>query len=118
MAAFIDLAEATDATIVTPVSGWAYPSGRVARDAYEDMCARIIAATPECDAILLDLHGAMVAEHHDDGEGELLRRIREAAPGVPIGVALDLHGNVTQSPWPWATSAHWHTWASTPNLLS
>ena len=39
MAAFIDLAEATDATIVTPVSGWAYPSGRVARDAYEDMCA-------------------------------------------------------------------------------
>ena len=49
-----------------------------------------------CDAILLDLHGAMVAENSDDGEGDLLERVRAAAPGVPIGVALDLHGNVTQ----------------------
>ena len=96
MAAFIDLAEARNATMVTPVSGWAYPSGPVAKEAYEEMCARIVAATPECDAILLDLHGAMVVEHCDDGEGELLRRVRAAAPGVPIGVALDLHGNVTQ----------------------
>ncbi|MBV7482854.1 M81 family metallopeptidase [Bordetella sp. BOR01] len=97
MAAFIDLAQARQAALVTPVSGWAYPSGPVAADAYEQMCARIIAAAPGCDAILLDLHGAMVAEHCDDGEGELLRRVRAAAPGVPIGVALDLHGNVTQA---------------------
>nr|HRO15319.1 M81 family metallopeptidase [Paracoccus sp. (in: a-proteobacteria)] len=48
------------------------------------------------DGILLDLHGAMVARSHDDGEGELLARVRAAAPGVPIGVALDLHGNITQ----------------------
>lgn len=97
MGAFIELAHARGATMVTPVSGWAYPSGPVAQEAYEDMAARIVAATIECDAILLDLHGAMVAEHCDDGEGELLRRIRQAAPGVPIGVALDLHGNVTQT---------------------
>src|SRR3546814_3197742 len=61
------------------------------------MGGRIVAAAPGCDAILLDLHGAMVAEHCDDGEGELLRRVRAAAPGVPIGVALDLHGNATQA---------------------
>lgn len=97
MAAFIDLAEARGAELVTPVSGWAYPSGPVAADAYDEMCARIVAAAPGCGAILLDLHGAMVAEHRDDGEGDLLRRVRAAAPGVPIGVALDLHGNVTQA---------------------
>src|SRR5690606_25520695 len=97
MGAFIDLAQARGAEIVTPVSGWAYPSGPVAADAYDAMCARIVAAAPGCDAVLLDLHGAMVAEHCDDGEGDLLRRVREAAPGAPIGVALDLHGNVTQA---------------------
>src|SRR3546814_3933632 len=89
MAAFIDLAEARGAELATPVSGWAYPSGPVAAEAYDDMCGRIVAAAPGCDAILLDLHGAMVAEHCDDGEGELLRRVRAAAPGVPIGVALE-----------------------------
>jgi microcystin degradation protein MlrC len=47
-----------------------------------------------CDAILLDLHGAMVTENHEDGEGELLRRIRQLAPSVPIGVALDMHTNL------------------------
>jgi len=36
-----------------------------------------------------------VAENSDDGEGDLLARVRAAAPDVPIGVALDLHGNVT-----------------------
>lgn len=97
MGAFIDLALARGAEIVTPVSGWAYPSGPVAADAYDAMCARIVAAAPGCDAVLLDLHGAMVAEHRDDGEGDLLRRVREAAPDAPIGVALDLHGNVTQA---------------------
>jgi len=97
MAAFIDLAEARGATLATPVSGWAYPSGPVQAEAYDQMCARIVAAAPGCDAILLDLHGAMVAEHCDDGEGDLLRRVRAAAPGVPVGVALDLHGNVTQA---------------------
>lgn len=38
----------------------------------------------------------MVAENSVDGEGDLLARVRAAAPGVPIGVASDLHGNITQ----------------------
>lgn len=49
-----------------------------------------------CDAILLDLHGAMIAEGAPDGEGLLLESIRKIAPNIPMGVALDLHGNVTQ----------------------
>ena len=96
MSAFIDLAEARGAEIVTPISASANPSGRVEAAAYTAICDCIVGALPGCDAVLLDLHGAMVAEVSDDGEGDLLARIRAAAPGVPVAVALDLHGNVTQ----------------------
>ena len=95
MSAFIDLAEAAGAELVTPVSASANPSGPVDARAYDELTQRIVDAAPGCDAILLDLHGAMVAHNSADGEGDLLVRLRAAAPGVPIGVALDLHANVT-----------------------
>lgn len=96
MAAFIDLARSVNAAVVTPVSATANPSGPVHSKAYDEITGRIVSAAPGCDAILLDLHGAMVAENSPDGEGDLLARVRAAAPGVPIGVALDLHGNITE----------------------
>lgn len=96
MAAFIDLAQGMGASLVTPVAATANPSGPVQAAAYDELSGRIVAAAAGCDAILLDLHGAMVAENSADGEGDLLARVRAAAPGVPIGVALDLHGNITQ----------------------
>ena len=96
MAAFIDLAHSAGATMVTPVSATANPSGLVHAAAYDEIVRRIVDAVPGCDAIFLDLHGAMVAENSSDGEGDLLACIRAAAPGIPIGVALDLHGNITQ----------------------
>ena len=47
--------------------------------------------------MLLHLHGAMVVDRHEDGEGELLARLRHRlGPDVPIVVTLDLHANVTQ----------------------
>jgi microcystin degradation protein MlrC len=50
------------------------------------------------DGVYLDLHGAMVVETYDDGEGELLRRVREAVgPRVPVVASLDLHANVTRA---------------------
>ena len=48
-----------------------------------------------CDGVMLDLHGAMVTTAHDDGEGELLRRIRAIAPDMPIAVSLDFHTNLS-----------------------
>jgi microcystin degradation protein MlrC len=48
------------------------------------------------DGIYLDLHGAAVAEHADDSEGELLARLRAiVGPELPIVASLDLHANVT-----------------------
>ncbi|SAK44694.1 MlrC domain-containing protein [Caballeronia hypogeia] len=96
MSAFIDAAKRADAEIVTPVSAQANPSGRVAAAAYDAICQSIVYAAAGCDAVMLDLHGAMVAENSPDGEGDLLERVRRALPHAPIAVSLDLHANVTQ----------------------
>ena len=97
MAAFIKLANDFGAEIVTPVAAMAPPSGPVAAAAYRVICDSICdAVTQGCDALLLDLHGAMVVEDSDDGEGDLLKRLRKLAPTLPIAVALDLHANITQ----------------------
>lgn len=95
IAAFIELAEAAGAAYTVAIAASAWPSGPVHDEAFEHICGRICAAVAQgCDGVLLDLHGAMVTQSHEDGEGELLRRIRALAPGVPIGVALDMHTNL------------------------
>jgi microcystin degradation protein MlrC len=93
---FLHVAREAGAEIVLPVAGGAHPSGYVEKGAYEDMAAAIVGAVRGgCDAVFLALHGAMVAEHADDGEGELLRRLRAVAPRVPIAVGLDFHSHMT-----------------------
>lgn len=55
-----------------------------------------IAAAGALDGVYLDLHGAMVTDDFEDGEGEILRRVREViGPDLPLAVSLDLHGNMT-----------------------
>jgi len=98
LGAYIDAAEARDAQLTVAVNATANPSGRVDDAAYERLAGAIVdAVRAGCDAILLDLHGAMVTQSIDDGEGELLRRLRAVAPATPLAVALDLHGNITQA---------------------
>ena len=93
--AFIELAEEVGAEYTIPIAAAAWPSGPVHDAAFEHIAARICdAVAAGCDGVLLDLHGAMVTQSHDDGEGELLRRVRAIAPEVPIGVALDMHANL------------------------
>jgi microcystin degradation protein MlrC len=75
------------------------PSSYVDEEAYEKVAAAILedlAAAGPLDGIFLDLHGAMVAAHHEDGEGELLRRIRGlVGDTLPIVTSLDFHTNLT-----------------------
>ena len=80
----------------------AIPSSFVTRDAFERLagviCADVLAARDAggLDAIYLDLHGAAVAEHAADSEGELIARLRAiVGPKLPIVASLDLHANVT-----------------------
>ncbi|MBT3559175.1 MAG: M81 family metallopeptidase [Rhodospirillales bacterium] len=94
---FLDVADAEGMEIITPIAGNAAPSGKVDAQAYATMCDAICdAIAAGCDVCFLDLHGAMVAETTDDGEGSLLKRIRQLAPDLPIAVSFDLHANMTQ----------------------
>ena len=48
------------------------------------------------DGILLALHGAMVTEIDDDGDGYVLQTVREiVGPDVPVVATLDLHANIS-----------------------
>jgi microcystin degradation protein MlrC len=79
----------------------ATPSAHVTRDAFERITGELVSQlknTARVDGVYLDLHGAMVSEEFDDGEGEILRRVREVVgPRVPIAASLDLHANVTKA---------------------
>ena len=73
--------------------------GMVTRDAFERIAGSLVGLLSQAmpvDAVYLDLHGAMVTEDFEDGEGELLRRVRAAVgTDVPVVVSLDYHANVT-----------------------
>jgi microcystin degradation protein MlrC len=80
----------------------ATPSAVVSEDAFERIADRILddlrgaVAAGGLDGVYLDLHGAMVSEHLEDGEGELLSRVRRAVgEALPVVASLDLHANVT-----------------------
>jgi microcystin degradation protein MlrC len=94
----IDAAERLGVTLIPSVAASASPAGRVTRDIYEHVKQRMLAdlgRAGRLDGVLLDLHGAMVPEGIDDGEGDIIAAVREAVgPGVPIAVTLDFHGNL------------------------
>jgi microcystin degradation protein MlrC len=98
LAAFLDIAAQAGAEAVTPIAAEAMPSGPVQRAAYDYLTGRILDALAEgsYDAAFLDLHGAMVAEDEVDGEGGLLERVRQIAPGLPVAVTFDMHGNMSE----------------------
>ncbi|RPH46502.1 MAG: M81 family peptidase [Burkholderiales bacterium] len=93
---FLDVADEAGATVEIAVAAEASPSGVIEDATFEAIAAPILAAVRAggWDGILLDLHGAMVVRSHEDGEGELLRRIRAIDPKTPIGVVLDMHANL------------------------
>ena len=98
---FIDvLAGQPDVCLLPVITANAMPAGPVTRDVFDDVCARItgmIRATPKVDGVLLCLHGAMVTTDSEDGEGDLLEAIRQAAgDGAMLVATLDLHANITK----------------------
>lgn len=82
------------------IAAFAQPAGLTVRSTWlalrDELLAGLQAALP-VDAVVLPLHGAMVAEGCDDCEGELLERVRElVGPDVAVGVELDLHCHFTE----------------------
>lgn len=93
---FIDGTDEQGSAVVPLFSAGAWPAGPVdggtldlllgqARDALD--------RAGELDGLLLNLHGAMVAQGEPDVEARLLRLIRETRGTVPVAAVLDLHGN-------------------------
>ena len=99
LAGFVEAAEANGWELVPTISAAAVPSAHVTNDAFERVMKEMvdgIAAAGPIDAVYLDLHGAMVTEHYDDGEGETLARVRKViGKDLPLVVSLDLHANVS-----------------------
>ncbi|MCB2130492.1 MAG: M81 family metallopeptidase [Rhodobacteraceae bacterium] len=102
LAGFLDVAEVAGWQVIHTISATASPNGPVSRVAYDRIAGVITDAIKanrdKLDGILLSLHGAQVTEFCEDGEGELLARIRAiTGPDMLIGVTLDLHANVTRA---------------------
>ena len=78
----------------------ATPSAHVTEDAFERIARMLLSDLEQAlpvDGVYLDLHGAMVCEHFEDGEGEFLKRLRAlVGDDLPVAVSLDLHANVTE----------------------
>ena len=101
IAGFAKVARELGWTLLPSVWAGAMPSNRVTAEAFERIASEIvadlkIAVDSGIDAIYLDLHGAAVAQSHDDAEGELMARIRAVVGNaMPIVASLDLHANVS-----------------------
>ena len=91
----------TTCELIPLLWGSAEPSSYVTTHAFDTiagMMTETLEQAGHLDAVYLDLHGAMVVENHEDGEGEVLRRVREVVGGtVPVVVSLDFHANITEA---------------------
>ena len=86
-------------TLLPGLYAVAQPAGPLSRPDYERLRDELLAdlqASMPVEAVVLVLHGAMLAEGYPDCEGDLLQRARAiVGPTVPIGALLDLHGNLS-----------------------
>jgi microcystin degradation protein MlrC len=96
LGAYLDVAAREKAEVVLPIAAGAPPSRPVDDSAFEQIAGHICEAVAKggFDGIFLDLHGAMVTDSFEDGEGELLRRLRALDPKTPIAVSYDMHANL------------------------
>ena len=94
-----EVAKKSKAEVVVGIQAFAQPNGLTVQAVYEslrdELLSELTAAMP-VDAVILPLHGAMVAEGYPDCEGDIVERVRAiVGPDVPIGVELDPHCHFT-----------------------
>ena len=101
---FIDGAEENAFELIPLLWTFAEPSGLIVREDYEalkseflELLQRAESETGPVDGLLLDMHGAMVIDGIDDGDGDFISAVREViGPDRPIVVTQDLHSNHTK----------------------
>lgn len=97
---FLAAGDGRDVEVVPLVFAFINPIGPITKNAFEtlvgEMLDRLLSQGP-WDGVLLALHGAAVAEHHLDADGEIATRVRRiVGPDVPVGAVLDMHANISQ----------------------
>ncbi len=101
LAGFLDVARPAGWEVIHAITAHAVPGGQVTRAAYDHIAGVILQAARDnkdrLDGVLLSLHGSMVPDFCEDGEGLLLRLLREElGDAIPIAVTLDLHAMVSE----------------------
>ncbi len=99
LAGFLDIGRKYGWQLDHILSANAVPAGKVTTAAFDWLVNPVVVAAKanQYDGILLGLHGAMVTDFCEDGEGEMLQRVRAViGENVPIAITLDLHANVTE----------------------
>ena len=96
----IDAAGAAGVKLLPLLCADAHPGGVVQQEAFDGLLGRFLdrlGRVLPVDGVLLDLHGAMVTDEHEDAEGAFIDAVRRlTGPEVPIFVTLDMHANVTE----------------------
>ena len=99
MAGFLELMQHSDIQCIPLIHADLNPMGTITEEAFEHLVGRMITCLEQdgpWDVVLLALHGAAVAAHRPDADGEILARVRRAlGPNTVIGVALDMHANIS-----------------------
>lgn len=100
MGGFIEGASRFGYDLFPTLMAHATPSGPVTAQAFETLTRELVdrvVNAPTLDGLLLALHGAMVSQEYPDGDGEVLRRLRQAlGEDFPIVVTHDLHANISE----------------------
>lgn len=99
-AGFFDAGEKFGFEVVPLIYATTGPIGTITKDAFDRIVGEMLDLLHDngpWDGVLMPQHGAAVSEEFPDADGEIIKRVRDlVGPDVPIGVALDLHGNLTQ----------------------
>lgn len=99
LAGFLAAAEGAGVDAVPLMWAWANPSGTIPQGTFDALSNEMLGMLAEqgpFDGVFLAQHGACVAEGYPDADGEFVRRVREiVGPQVPVGVAFDMHANVS-----------------------
>lgn len=95
--AWLEIAEREGWEIIPTITASAMPSAPTDAETYEWLKRHLLDPIAEArpDAVLLSVHGAMMAEGVDDPEGDLARAVKAIIGDRPLLLAMDLHGNIT-----------------------
>ncbi|MEV4669884.1 M81 family metallopeptidase [Microbacterium sp. LWO12-1.2] len=88
----------SDVELVPLLAAWTNPRGRIEKRAFDSLLSEmtsLLDAGGEWDAILLNLHGAAVAEDVEEADLRIAQAVHERSGGAPIGLVVDMHANLS-----------------------